>query len=336
MKRVFLFLVLSVAFIVGEAQDRHRFRLVEYNVENCFDTLDTAGKGDTQFLPDGEYHWNSAHYWHKLSNLSRVILDLGGLQPVDVVALCEVESDSVLHDLTRRTRLAALGYEYVITHSPDLRGVNVALLYQPLTFRLVSHNCFRVPYNPLSERPTRDVLLCTGVLPTGDTLDVVAVHFPSRRGGERASRPYRMRAAEVVRHITDSLKSVRSHPYIAVMGDCNDTPSDASLRHIAKGGFVNLSASAVAVNGFAEPLGAWRSITGTYYFQQEWSRIDNILLSKPTIEHFGIFQSAQIFAPDYLLEADKDGFYIPYRTYRGPSYHGGVSDHLPLYLDIFY
>lgn len=336
MKRVFLFLVLCVAFFVGEAQDRRRFCLLEYNVENCFDTIHTEGKDDSQFLPDGEYRWNSSRYWHKLSDLSRVIFDVGGLQPIDVIALCEVESDSVLHDLTRRTRLAALGYEYVITHSPDVRGVNVALLYQPLTFRLVSHSSCSVPYNTEKERPTRDILLCTGVLPTGDTLDVVAVHFPSRRGGERASRPYRMRAAKVVRHITDSLKSVRLHPYIAVMGDCNDTPSDASLRHIAKGGFVNLSASAVAINGFAGPLRAWRSITGTYYFQQEWSRIDNILLSKPAVDHFFIPLPAQIFAPDYLLENDKDGFPVPFRTYRGPGYHGGVSDHLPLYLDIFY
>lgn len=336
MKRIFLFLVLSAAFLVGAAQDRHRFRLLEYNVENCFDTIHNPGKDDVAFLPDGEYRWNSGRYWRKLSDLSRVILDLGGLQPVDIVALCEVEGDSVLHDLTRRTRLAALDYEYVVTDSPDLRGINVALLYQPLTFRLVSHSSFSVPYNPEKERPTRDVLLCSGVLLTGDTLDVIAVHFPSRRGGERASRPYRMRAAKVVRHITDSLCTVRSHPYIAVMGDCNDTPSDPSLRHIAQGGFVNLSASAKAINDFAEPVRAWRSITGTYCFQQDWSRIDNILLSQPAVDHFFIPLPAQIFAPDYLLETDKDGFYIPFRTYRGPAYHGGISDHLPLYLDILY
>lgn len=334
MKRIFLFLVLCAAFLAGKAQDRHRFRLVEYNVENCFDTINTVGKDDAQFLPDGEYRWNSACYWRKLSDLSRVILDLGGLQPVDVVALCEVESDSVLHDLTRRTRLASLGYEYVITHGPDLRGVNVALLYQPLTFRLVSHRSFSVPYDPERERPTRDVLLCSGVLPMGDTLDVVAVHFPSRRGGARASSPYRERAAQVVRHVTDSLQSVRSHPIIAVMGDCNDTPSDPSLLHIAKGGFVNLSASAVAMNGNG-PLHGRNHIAGTYCYQQEWSRIDNILLSAPAVDRFSV-QSAFIYAPDYLLEPDKDGFPIPFRTYRGAFYHGGVSDHLPLCLDILY
>lgn len=334
MKRLFLIFALVAACLLGNAQRSRLFRLLEYNVENCFDTIDTPGKDDLQFLLDGEYRWSSPRYWRKLSDLSRVILDLGGLQPVDVIALCEVESDSVLRDLTRCTRLAALDYEYAMTHSPDLRGVNVALLYQPLTFRLVSQSSFSVPYDAQKERPTRDVLHCAGVLITGDTLDVLAVHFPSRRGGARASSPYRIRAAEVVRHVTDSLMALRSRPAIVVMGDCNDTPTDPSLSLIAKGGLLNLSAAAPAVAD-GPPARHLRHIKGTYHFQHEWSRIDNVLLSAQAAERFEV-SSAMIFAPDYLLEFDKDGFPIPFRTYRGPTYHGGVSDHLPLFLDLHY
>ena len=350
-----LFCLFALTTTAG-AQELRRFRLQSWNVENLYDTLKTADRDDGDFLPDGRYGWNTPRYWTKQGHLARTILEAGGLQPVDVVALCEVENDSVVHDLCRRTRLASLGYDYVVSDSPDLRGIDVALIYQPTSFRLLNHSTHGVPHDSLSERPTRDVMLCSGVIPTGDTLDIIVVHFPSRRGGQHASAPYRLRAADVVCRLADSLRAVRHRPAIVVMGDCNDEPHDLSLRRIAEHGFVNSTTSARAVDGtFCTPLPdsalhsrrhrrkqadaprakALRSIKGTYFFQKEWSRIDNILVSREAAARYKA-DDVLIFAPDYLLEADANGFAIPFRTYRGPTYHGGVSDHLPLLLDLWY
>lgn len=343
MKRlIFFFCLVALAATVG-AQESRRFRLQSWNVENLYDTLKTADRDDGDFLPDGRYGWNAPRYWKKQSQLARCILEAGGLQPVDVVALCEVENDSVVHDLCRRTRLASLGYDYVVSDSPDLRGIDVALVYQPTSFRLLAHSTHRVPHDSLTERPTRDVLLCTGVIPTGDTLDIVVVHFPSRRGGQQASEPYRLRAADVVCSLVDSLRAVRSLPAIVVMGDCNDEPRNASLQRIADHGFVNCATEACAGDGTPDPTQqrdprrskALRSIKGTYFFQKEWSRIDNVLVSREAAARYKA-GSCTILAFDYLLETDASGFPLPYRTYRGPTYHGGVSDHLPLLLDLWF
>lgn len=180
-----------------------RFRALEWNVENLYDTLHDVGFDDREFLPNAERRWNTPRYFHKQSSLAKTILAAGGLQPVDLVALCEVENDSVMHFLCRRTRLARLGYEYLVTHSADRRGIDVALLYQPETFALLHSETYRVPYDSLRERPTRDLLHAAGRLPFGDTLDVFVVHFPSRRGGATLSEPYRLRAAGILRHLAD-------------------------------------------------------------------------------------------------------------------------------------
>lgn len=335
MKRYFSLLLLCLVACCLMSQDLRRFRVMEWNCENLFDTLHDYGKDDMAFLPDGDYRWDSPRYWTKQRRLASTILEAGGLQPVDLIGMCEVENDSVVHDLVRRTRLARLGYDFVMTQSADVRGIDVALLYQPYTFRLVAHNAFRIPHDAAKERPTRDVMWAAGVLPTGDTLDVIVVHFPSRRGGKTVTEPYRLRAAQVVRHVIDSVCQHRLQPALIVMGDCNDEPRDASLRLMAGTDLQNVSADAVVAGMSPRRRSKLRLIQGTYCYQGLWSRIDNVLVSSSVLLRYHATE-AQIFAPDYLLEADKDGYPIPYRTYRGPSYHGGVSDHLPLIWDLWY
>lgn len=334
MKRTFFIFLLFCVVLGSIAQTERQLCLMEWNCENLFDTLHDYGKDDTQFLPDGEYAWHSGRYWHKLRNMARTIMDAGGLAPVDIVALCEVENDSVLYDLTRRTRMASLGYQYVIEDGPDLRGVDAALLYRPETFRLLDHAVHSVPYDAEKERPTRDVLHCSGVMLNRDTLDVIVVHFPSRRGGAKQSEGYRLRAAGVVRSIVDSLHSVRLCPAIVVMGDCNDEPSNRSLQLMEKGGLTNVSTKAAA-EGEGLTAKQLASIRGTYYYQHEWNHIDNILVAEAALKRWRKAECC-IYAPHYLLEQNASGDLVPYRVFLGPCYHGGVSDHLPLLLDLWY
>ena len=166
-----------------------------YNVENLFDCRHDSLKEDREFLPDGEKKWTPSRYWRKLDALSKVVAAVGEERLPDLVGLCEVENDSVLFDLTRRSSLRALGYRYVATHSPDVRGIDVALLYQPGSFRLLESHEIPVPSAEAGFRPTRNVLYVKGEVLSGDTLHVLVCHLPSRLGATRVSRRHRMLAA---------------------------------------------------------------------------------------------------------------------------------------------
>lgn len=332
-----------IPFLPIQAQER-RLRLVEWNVENLFDTIHDVGHDDRDFLPDGIYGWNSGRYFKKLSLVARTLAALGGTIPADLIALCEVENDSVLTQLTRRTLLARLGYEYVMTHGVDVRGIDVALLYQPLFFRPFQTKALRVPFDSLSERPTRDVLFVSGEIPTGDTLHVFVCHFPSRRGGKSASEPYRLRAAHVIRRVVDSLFVTSSDARIIVTGDFNDEPKDASIAQVLRAvepteGRDFLPDSTLFV--LTSHLETDEGICGTYKYRGRWNRLDNILVSTVLLQPAKGLHTAEkhcaIRVFPHLIEPDGDrGEMKVKHTFLGPSWHGGASDHLPLILDLFY
>ena len=233
------------------------------------------------------------------------------------MALCEVENDSVLHDLTRRSLLRTARYEYVMTHSPDLRGIDVALLYSPFTFALVKSYALRIK-PPTGMRPTRDILYAKGLTFGGDTLHVFVLHAPSRAGGEANTRPYRMAVADRLCTAIDSIRQGTPTANIVVTGDFNDYGDAPALRLLAVNGLTDVSANAIGING----------AKGTYRYQGEWGSLDHIFVSQKICEK-GV--SCHIFDAPFLMEdEEKYGGKRPWRTYQGPKYLGGFSDHLPL------
>ena len=81
---------------------------VELNCENLFDCRHDSLKQDMEFTPEGGRHWTRTRYWHKLNQVGKEILSCADELPA-LVALCEVENDTVLHDLTRRSLLREAG-----------------------------------------------------------------------------------------------------------------------------------------------------------------------------------------------------------------------------------
>lgn len=341
-----LVLLLLLLAAIGRAQEESRFRVATYNVENLFDTIPSPRHGDSEFLPAAERAWHSGRYWKKLGMLARAIAAIGDVRPAALVALCEVEGDTVLTHLTRRTALARLGYGYVVTHSADERGMNVALLYQPELFRPLSVASLRVPYRAGKERPTRDVLHVAGQCLTGDTLDVFVCHFPSRRGGTRLTDPYRRRAAVTVRRAADSLLDVRGRHNIIIMGDFNAYYPERCIAETLG------AIPAQEVQGAGGPflrenlyllthgLKADGGIGGTYKYKGEWQTLDQIIVSgtllSPAPGHlFTAPAACRLCAFPFLLKNDRSGTPAPYRTYLGTFYQGGYSDHLPIALDFF-
>lgn len=306
------FLALCILFQL-KAQHPYRLQVMSWNVENLFDTVHDEGFADEEFLPDAERRWNSHRYWQKLTDVAKVIA--GATYPAGMpalIGLCEVENDSVLTMLCHRSILRTAAYEYVMTHSLDSRGIDVALLYFPASFRLIDSQSIRIPSREQGLRSTRDILYVKGLTKASggtDTLHVFVVHLPSRAGGHQGDRNRKL-ASETLWNAVDS---VGTGKHIIVMGDFNASSHDPIFKH--------------------SPLKLTddRSQPGTYCFRGYWEWLDHILIS-PSLRSHGPARPVQ--AP-WLLESNKTyGGKMPRRTFRGPIYHGGVSDHLPIVLEL--
>ncbi len=318
-------------------------RFMTYNVENLFDTKPDSGKMDTEFLPESPRHWTPWRYWRKLNRLAQTIVAVGNGYPPAFVALCEVENDSVLHDLTCRSSLRAVGYRYVMTDSPDRRGIDVALLWQPERFRRLSSYGIRIPSAENGFKPTRDILYVKGQLVTGDTLHILVCHLPSRAGGIRSAQEHRRLALSMVRRTVDSLSVLHPDALVLVAGDLNSYPDEKILREtlsVSYGKTRKPSGHCILHSLTTRQTRGLNATRGTYRYQGEWSCLDHILVSPALYEGRGTYRASRerttIADFPFLLEPNiTHGGLQPFRTYRGPAYHDGYSDHLPLYTDLF-
>ncbi len=291
-------------------------RVMWWNVENLFDCRHDTLKDDREFLPESPRHWTRSRYWHKMDDIARTLAAASrGEEWPMLVGLGEVENDSVLRDLTRRSPLRLAGYKYAHHEGPDLRGIDCALLYQPHLFHLLGSQPVHIPSREHGLRPTRDLLHCWGTLPGGDTLHVICVHFPSRAGGTRQSGLHRRLAASTLCTLLDSLQGRQ----VLVMGDFNAGADDPIFSLIGQR-LVSLTPSG---------RGEKRKPQGTYCYQGLWDFIDHILISRPLQPRCSEHVTVGRFP--FLLTGEG----TPRRTYLGPTYSGGVSDHLPIWADLF-
>lgn len=291
-------------------------RMVWWNVENLFDCQHDSLKDDHDFLPDGSHRWTRGRYWKKLDNLSRTIAAIAGEdQWPMIVGMCEVENDSCLHDLTRRSPLRMAHYAYIHEEGPDERGVDVAMLYDSLQFHPLGHQSVTVPSAAQGFRPTRDILHVWGLVPSlPDTLYIIIVHLPSRAGSGRKGDVHRRLAVGTLCSLLDSLAGKN----VLLMGDFNAEPGDAIFRSIRER----------MTSLMPQSKKELRKAQGTYYFRRLWSFLDHILVS-PSLQPF-MERRAKVGRFPFLL-TEKGA---PWRTYQGPVYQGGYSDHLPIWVDL--
>ena len=288
--------------------------LVELNCENLFDCHHDSLKQDTEWLPASVRKWTPDRYWRKVNNIGQEIISCSQESLPDLVALVEVENDSVLRDLIRRSLLRNAGYEYLMTESPDVRGIDVALLYQPFSFRPICYDYLDV--TPLEGmRPTRDILYVQGETISGDTLHVFVVHAPSRFGGEKVTRPNRR---VVMERLIGAIRLLPPDAKVIIAGDFNDYADSPSLLYLEEHALHNVTKGVVGSHG----------AQGTYRYDGQWESIDHILVSPALL---GFVEQVYINDAPFLLEEDKKyGGLKPFRTYNGYRYQRGFSDHLPL------
>lgn len=308
-----------------------RFRVMTWNVENLFDCRHDTLKADEEFLPESERQWTWGRYWRKIEDVGRVVMGVGGEEPPALVGLCEVENDSVMTDLTQHSTLWAMRYKYVMTNSPDRRGIDVALMYSPLLFQLLGSESKRVPSERHGLPPTRDLLHAWGRLPSGDTLHVVVCHLPSRAGNSRESKRNRRLALETLDRLVDSLAVSVEGCRLLVMGDFNATLRELKGLECLWTG----QPEAVPSGGMLIPLtpDSRYPTSGTYRFRGNWSWIDHIMVS-PSL--YNKVSAALLYTRPWMQRQMADGTWYPRRTYLGTTYSGGVSDHVPAYCDVFW
>ena len=305
------------------------FVVMFWNVENFFDPFDDPLKNDDDFTAAALRHWTWPRFEAKRDGIAQAILAAGDAweELPALVGLCEVENRLVVSQLVRKTVLDELGYGFVHRESPDSRGIDVALLYRKDCFRVVAVDSLRVP-----DVVTRDILYVTlqeipgqarneagqAVVPGSDraSLHVFVVHLPSKLGGGRATQDRREAAQAVLERAVDSLLRFSPEQRILVMGDFNDM--DCAV--------ARLEAPQLSAPSRDRP-----DAPGTLRFHGRWERIDHFFVSPALVEKAAM----QVFAPPFLLEPDAAYLGVkPRRTYIGPRYNGGLSDHLPIILRI--
>ena len=309
-----------------------------WNVENLYDTLNDQWKNDEDFTPNGPNAWNGSRYRTKIEHLADVISQMATDVTPDglaILGLCEIENKSVVVDLVNSPKLKKRNYQIVHIEGPDARGVDPSFIYNPAYFRVSKAVSYRVNLVTDSARRTRDILVVSGSF-IGEPLTVLVNHWPSRRGGEMASRPNRNAAAKVARHIIDSITLANPSAKIAVMGDFNDDPINVCIKDVLKTyGNVNKPGKDDELYNPMELY--YKDGIGSLAWQDTWNLFDQVILNKPWLPNK--FESWQFYAVRIFnkpfLKSDYGNFKgYPFRTYSGSVYTGGYSDHFPVFVVI--
>lgn len=315
-------MLLCVMLFLGMEPGQHGDSVLTmfWNLENFFDYKDQGtGESDKEFSSMGSRHWSKKKFQAKCDNIAKSILWIGdkyGKIP-DVIGFAEVENRGVLSRLLNSTLLRKYGYAIVHHDSGDRRGIDVALIYRRSSFVHVSTSLM-VPEHEGVRLATRDILHVCLKDGRGRHMNFIVNHHPSKFGGSAQSDGRRKSAMRALRHMCDSIAEVSDGPIIA-MGDFNDNPSSEPFG-VIEGSLVN------------KGMDLHEKGEGSIRFEGKWDLIDMFMVS-PEINCLSDMEICRI--PFLMAWERKHPGEKPLRTYSGPRYIGGVSDHCPVILWYF-
>jgi hypothetical protein len=342
MRHIFLTTISFLTLInVVVSQDGERQFLATgigfYNLENLFDTIidpDTNKILQDDFTPKGKSGWTSQRYHEKLENMSKVISEIGTDVSPDglaILGVAEIENKTVLEDLVNTKNLKNRGYEVVHYDSPDRRGIDVGLLYNPKYFEVTSSSNISLRRIDTTFY-TRSQLLVSGLL-NGEKIHVIVAHWPSRSGGEQRSKPRRASAGKLGRMIIDSLQAEDPNAKVFYMGDLNDDPVDESVKKHLRGVAKEENAKSGAL--YNPWVDYYKKGIGTLAYRDAWNLFDQILVSESLLgKDFSSYKlyKSKIFNKPYLKNSSGRYKGYPYRSFAGGVYKAGYSDHFPVYM----
>lgn len=302
-----------------------------YNLENLFDTINNNGKYDKEFSPQGDRKWDSRKYWSKINNMAYAISQMAtGTTPKGpaVIGVSEIENKSVLVDLVNADAIKDLNLQVIHHDSPDRRGVDVSLLYNPMFFKPINVTNHTLTIEGKPYFKTRDQMVVVGLL-AGSRVGIIVNHWPSRLGGEEQSSYLREAAAALCRHISDSLLKVDPNMGIIIMGDLNDDPMNRSCAVTLD---AKRKAKDVKKGGFFNPF--WDKLEngiGSYIYRGKWDLFDQIIINYNLLHGVnGLkYREAIVINKDFLKQQDGQYKGYPLRTFSSGSWSNGYSDHFP-------
>jgi hypothetical protein len=339
--KVAVAILFGLIFFNGVAQEK-KFTIhtvAFYNLENLFDTInDPTINDEASPIMEASESLRAEIYMKKLDNMANVVADIGSdisNNSPAVIGVCEIENRQVLYDLVNHPALLNKDYGVVHFDSPDRRGIDVALLYQKRLFRPIntsSHELVIFDSESRARRYTRDQLLVSGEL-DGDLIHLIVNHWPSRGGGEARSRPGRIAAAKLNKHLADSLFALDPYAKIITMGDFNDNPTDYSFKKTLK---TEADREKVELKGLYNPFeNMYKSGLGTTGYRDVWSLFDQIIISQSLTDRDYTsyrFYQAGIFNKAYLTNKRGRWKGYPWRSFADGGFSGGYSDHFPVYI----
>lgn len=335
MKKILVSIFITFSVIAFSQEKKFQMECVAfYNLENLFDTIDSPNTNDKDFLPDGSYAWTPEKYKNKLEHMAYAISQIGGKFAPNgpaILGVSEVENRSVLEDLVKMPSIKDINYGIVHYDSPDRRGIDVAMLYNPDHFKVLMSKPYPLIFPDDTAFKTRDQLLVEGLL-DGDKIYVIVNHWPSRYGGEARSRPNRVAAATLTKHITDSIMAVDQDAKIIIMGDLNDDPNNESCKKTLAAKRKPEQVKDGELYNTTWPL--FKKGIGSLAYRDNWNLFDQIIVSSGLLdaEEGYKFYKAYIFNKDFLIQQEGRYKGYPLRTHAGGSYLNGYSDHFPSYI----
>jgi endonuclease/exonuclease/phosphatase family metal-dependent hydrolase len=326
---IFLFLI-SGTLVYSQKPAKEGFKIVFYNVENLYDTIDDPHKNDNEFLPTSKVAWTSERMYHKIHNIGKVLVSIDSVNLPAVIGLAEVENNKILEDLVDQTRLRNGHYQAILEEGADPRGIDVALLYRPEILKYISHKAIPAA----KEFKTRFILYIKLADVKKDTFHIFINHWKSREGGQAETEAKRIENAEVLKHSVDSLFALNPKVNIIIMGDFNDEPGNTSIATTLG---AKQPGKKPVTNSLYDLL--WDPFVkgdGTLFYK-DWDVFDQIIVSGnlltkkrgkgPVI----LPPYAYIHKLDWMLYKNKNGVMVPNRTASSREYFGGYSDHLPVF-----
>lgn len=343
MKQIFSLLITFLLLSnTGFSQKKYELKTIAfYNLENLFDTVDDTEKDDEKSPIMAIIDNRELVYSQKLNNMAKVISEIGSKDTnnsPDIIGVAEVENRKVLEDLLNTDKLKDKNYQIIHYDSPDLRGIDVALLYKENAFRPIHHENFELRlWDEKGIRIyTRDQLLVSGYL-DDELIHIIVNHWPSRRGGEAKSRFKREKAAYLNTQIIEKIKLSDPNPKVIIMGDFNDDPTNTSLKKVLK---TKSKKANVKEGDIYNPMeDMFRRGQNTLVYRDNINLFDQILFTSPlltTKKDFSTYKvyKANVFNPQYLTTQTGKYKGYPHRSFAGNRFINGYSDHYPVYIQL--
>ena len=214
-----------------------------WNLQNFFDTDDDPISNDFNFTQaEG---WTDEVFQIKKENLAKGLNLIWPDEKIDLLAVCEIEKDSLLKELLEEAGMDYLEVVLDPSGTSDLRGIDVAMAFNPDQLSLVSATSHLV----YLRYRTRDIFeVIFKINATGEEFTVFASHWPSRIRGKYATEPLRIAVAEHIAYLVEDHVKVAPETYeklrdanelltvqkkwatkVLVVGDFNDEPFDRSV-----------------------------------------------------------------------------------------------------------